>query len=227
MPSAIVMMAKTPRPGTVKTRLCPPLSPEEAADLYRCFLLDTIAKLSTCRQASLFIAYTPRTDRGVFAALAPHLPLLPQRGRDLGARMADCFAQLFARGYTDVLLTGSDLPTLPLYMIHQALDLMAKPQIDVVLGPSEDGGYYLIGLHALHRELFADMTWSTPQVLAETVRRAQAQELQIAYLPPWFDVDTPADLARLQAMLTQDSNALLPHTQRFFRQCPPARATLS
>jgi len=227
MPSAVVMMAKTPRPGTVKTRLCPPLSPEDAAELYRCFLLDTIAKLGTCRQASLFIAYTPRIDRGVFAAMAPHLPLLPQRGRDLGARMADCFAQLFARGYTVVLLTGSDLPTLPIQVIHQALDLMARPQTDVVLGPSEDGGYYLIGLHTLYRELFEKMTWSTPQVLAETVRRAQAQGLQIAYLPPWFDVDTPADLVRLQATLAQDSNDLLPHTQQFFRQRPPARPTLS
>lgn len=227
MPSAVVIMAKTPRPGAVKTRLCPPLSPEEAAELYRCFLLDTIAKLCTCRQASLFIAYTPRTDRGVFAALAPGLPLLPQRGRDLGARMADCFAQLFAKGYTKVLLTGSDLPTLPLRMIQQALDLMATPQVDVVLGPSEDGGYYLIGLRTLHRELFAEMTWSTSQVLAETVRRAEAQGLQMAYLPPWFDVDTPADLVRLQTTLAQGSSDLHPHTQRFFRQRSSVRPALS
>jgi rSAM/selenodomain-associated transferase 1 len=218
MRSAVVIMAKAPRPGAVKTRLCPPLSPEQAAELYRCFLLDTIAKLRTCRETSLFISYTPRSVRGVFSALAPGVPLLPQRGHDLGARMADCFAQLFARGYTEVLLTGSDLPTLPLCVMQQALDLMATPQVDVVLGPSEDGGYYLIGLHTLHPELFEEMTWSTPQVLAETIRRAHAQRLQMAYLPPWFDVDTPADLLRLQTALAQGSSHLLPHTQRFFRE---------
>lgn len=218
MSSAVVIMAKAPRPGTVKTRLCPPLSPMEAAELYHCFLLDTIAKLRTCRQTSLCIAYTPRTAKSVFTALAPGVPLLPQRGPDLGGRMADCFAQLFARGYTDVLLTGSDLPTLPRQVVQQALDLMATPQIDVVLGPSEDGGYYLIGLHTLHRELFEAMTWSTSQVLAETVRRAEAQGLHIAYLPPWFDVDTPADLVRLQAALTQDNGELCAHTRRFCRQ---------
>lgn len=218
MPWAVALMAKTPRAGEVKTRLCPPLSLEDAADLYHCFLRDTIAKVRTVPDVSLVMAYTPCADRAWFAALAPGFILLPQRGRDLGQRMAECFGQLFASDYTGVLLTGTDLPTLPSSLIQQALVLIADPQTDVVLGPSEDGGYYLIGLRTLHRELFEDMTWSTPQVLVETVHRAEAKKLQIAYLPPWFDVDTPADLARLQAALALDHSDLLTHTKRFFRQ---------
>jgi hypothetical protein len=167
------------------------------------------------------MAYTPCADRAWFASVAPGFTLLPQRGRDLGHRMADCFAQLFASDYTGVLLTGSDLPTLPRSFLQQAITLIADPQIDVVLGPSEDGGYYLIGLRTLHQELFADMTWSTPQVLTATVQRAEAKQLRIAYLPPWFDVDTPADLARLQAALALDDSDLLAHTKQFFRQRPP------
>jgi hypothetical protein len=225
MPWAVALMAKTPRAGEVKTRLCPPLSLEDAAELYYCFLCDTVAKVRTLPDISLVMAYTPCADRAWFAALAPGFTLLPQRGRDLGQRMADCFDQLFASGYTGVLLTGSDLPTLPSRLIQQALDLMADPQTDVVLGPSEDGGYYLIGLRTLHRELFEDMTWSTPQVLAETVQRAEAKKLRIAYLSHWFDVDTPADLARLQAALARDGSDLLTYTKQFFRQRTPFVST--
>lgn len=219
MHNAIAIMAKTPRAGAVKTRLCPPLSPEAAAELYRCFLLDTIAKIRMLKQTCPVISYTPYTDRDFFEALAPDFTLLTQQGSDLGARMADCFAQLFAMGYTGALLTGSDLPTLPMSVVQQALDLIATPQVDVVLGPSEDGGYYLMGLRMLHRDLFEEITWSTSQVLTETVQRAETKGLQVAYLPSWFDIDTPADLDRLRAMLVQDSSTVPPHTQRFLSQC--------
>ncbi len=216
MAQAIAIMAKTPRAGDVKTRLCPPLTPAEAAALYRCFLLDTIAKVTTlearCRPV---ISYTPVTDRTYFAALAPRCMLLPQRGADLGARMADCFAQLFALGYADVLLTGSDLPTLPRTVLQHALALIATPQIDMVLGPSEDGGYYLIGLRVLYRELFEHMTWSTPQVFAETMQRAERLGLRVAHLPTWYDVDIPADLARLRQTLQQEDPDRPRHTQQF------------
>ncbi len=218
MSRAFTIMAKAPRAGEVKTRLCPPLSAEEAAELSRCFLVDTLAKVSLLGVATPVLSYTPDEARDFFQALAPGFLLLPQRGVDLGARMAHCFAQLFHRGYTDVLLMGSDLPTLPQGVLWQALDLMAQPQTDVVLGPSEDGGYYLIGLRTLHRELFEAMTWSTPRVLAETVERAETKGLQIAYLPTWFDVDTPDDLERLHAALRQNRDSVPEQTQRFLRQ---------
>ena len=220
MRQAIAMMAKAPRAGEVKTRLCPPLSLQDAAALYRCFLLDSITKISQIEAATPVLSYAPATAQPVFETLAPGWTLIPQQGRDLGARMADCFAQLFAREYTGVLLTGSDLPTLPAEVFHQALDLLRTPETDVVLGPSEDGGYYLIGLRTLYPALFHDMTWSTPQVFADTVQRAEHLGLGIALLPRWYDIDTPADLIRLRHAVTQDPTGSLRYTHHFFAVHP-------
>src|SRR5439155_15870223 len=96
------------------------------------------------------------------------------------------------------LAIESDTPSLPLGFLRQALDLVVTPEIDVVLGPTEDGGYYLIGLRTVHRDLFEAMAWSTSQVLPETLRRAAAKGLRVACLPTWYDIDTPDDLARLR-----------------------------
>lgn len=217
---AIVMMAKSPRPGEVKTRLCPPLLPQDAATLYRCFLLDSLAKIAAIETATSVLSYTPPMDRALFTTLAPGWTLLSQHGTDLGARMADCFVQLFDQGHTHVLLTGSDLPTLPPNVFHHALALLNKPEIDVVLGPSEDGGYYLIGLRVLYQNLFEDMIWSTPEVCRETVRRAEQLRLQVAYLPSWYDIDTPSDLVRLRRALACDITAVAPLTQQFLTTHP-------
>ena len=214
-------MAKAPRAGEVKTRLCPPLTPEEAAELYRCFLHDTLDKVRACSAAIPVLSYAPPSARDIFTALAPGFTLIPQHGDDLGARMADCFAQLFAQGYQAVALTGSDLPTLPPDVFQQALHLLTTAHIDVVLGPSEDGGYYLIGLRSLHRTLFENMTWSTPQVLVETVKRAEAQQLRIAYLSTWYDVDTPEDLARLCAAIDTEHDSVPSQTRQFFLRRNP------
>jgi rSAM/selenodomain-associated transferase 1 len=220
MRQAIAMMAKAPRAGAVKTRLCPPLSLQDAAALYRCFLLDSLAKISQIEAATPVLSYAPTTARPRFETLAPGWTLIPQQGCDLGARMADCFAQLFACGYTRVLLTGSDLPTLPAAVFHQALERLNTPATDMVLGPSEDGGYYLIGLRTLYPALFDDMAWSTPQVFADTVQRAEHLGLHIALLPRWYDIDTPADLIRLRDTVTQDLTGSLRHTQQFFAAHP-------
>jgi rSAM/selenodomain-associated transferase 1 len=188
--------------------------------LYRCFLLDSIAKISQIEAATPVLSYAPATAQTVFETLAPGWTLLPQQGCDLGARMADCFAQLFAREYTGVLLTGSDLPTLPAEVFHQALALLNTPKTDVVLGPSEDGGYYLIGLRTLYPAVFDDMIWSTPQVFADTVQRAERLGLNVALLPRWYDIDTPADLIRLRDTARQDPTGSLRHTQHFFAAHP-------
>lgn len=220
MRQAIAMMAKAPRAGAVKTRLCPPLSLRDAAALYRCFLLDSMTKIRQIEAATPVLSYAPATAQPVFETLAPGWTLLPQQGRDLGARMADCFAQLFARDYTGVLLTGSDLPTLPAEVFQQALEFLKTPAADVVLGPSEDGGYYLIGLRTLYPALFDDMIWSTPQVFTDTVQRAERLGLRIALLPRWYDIDTPADLTRLRDTVTQDPTGSLRHTRHFFAVHP-------
>jgi hypothetical protein len=216
--TGVVIMAKAPQAGEVKTRLCPPLTSEEAARLYRCFLLDKIAQVRALRAASPVIAYTPLEGRSLFEALAPGFVLVPQEGPDLGARLANCFAQLFADGYTGVLAIDSDTPTLPVAFLQQAVDLITTPQTEVVLGPSEDGGYYLIGLRHLYRELFEDMAWSTASVLPETLRRAAARGLKVTCLPPWFDVDTPAEIERLRTALERAEDTLAQHTRHFFME---------
>ena len=215
-PIAVAIMAKAPRAGEVKTRLCPPLAAEEAAALYRCFLLDKIDQVGALTGASAVIAYTPPEGRRMFEELAPGFILIPQRGRDLGERLANSVGQLLSDGHRGALLLDSDTPTLPGQYLDQALALLMSPRTDVVLGPSEDGGYYLIGLRRLHRELFEGMVWSTPTVLRETVHRAEVKGLTVALLPPWFDIDTAEDLDRLRASLRGTEGPVPRHTRRFF-----------
>jgi uncharacterized protein len=198
---AVAIMAKAPWPGEVKTRLCPPLRAAEAAALYRCFLLDKIAVVRTLVDAQPVVAYTPEEARTEFATLAPDFTLVPQRGPDLGARLHAALVGLLAAGHPGAIAVDSDTPTLPRELLQQAVDCLTRPGPDVVLGPTEDGGYYLIGVRAAHRALFDAVPWSTSAVLEITLRQAAAAGLQAVCLPAWFDVDTPDDLRRLQTVL--------------------------
>ena len=218
-------MAKAPRPGEVKTRLCPPLLPADAAVLYRCFLLDKIAAVGALANAQPTLAYTPADARAEFAALAPGFALVPQQGPDLGARLHATLEALLAAGHAGAVAVDSDTPTLPRDFLQQAVDSLAGPGPDVVLGPTEDGGYYLIGVRAAHRELFDGVPWSTPQVLEVTLRRAAGAGLRVERLPVWFDVDTPDDLERLRAALPADGVAgAAPETDAPARELAPAPA---
>jgi uncharacterized protein len=204
---AVAIMAKAPRPGAVKTRLCPPLVAAEAAALYRCFLLDKIAAVRALVDAQPVVAYTPDEARAEFAALAPDFILAPQHGPDLGARLHATLAGLLAAGYRGAIAVDSDTPTLPREFLQQAVDSLTRPGPDVVLGPTEDGGYYLIGVRVAHQALFDGVPWSTSVVLEITLRRAAAAGLKAVCLPAWFDVDTPDDLRRLQTVLTDRTAA--------------------
>ena len=214
-PVAVAIMAKAPRAGAVKTRLCPPLSLADAAALYRCFLLDKIEQVRSLRTACPAVAYSPPEGRAFFEEVAPNFFLVPQRGADLGDRLAHSLGELLDRGHRGALAIDSDTPTLPVGFLQQALDLVTTPTIDVVLGPTEDGGYYLIGLRTVYGELFEAMAWSTSQVLSETIRRAHASGLRVACLPPWYDIDTADDLARLRATLAGSDGEAPRHTRGF------------
>ena len=198
---AVAIMAKAPRPGTVKTRLCPPLLAAEAADLYRCFLVDKIAAVGTLAGAQPVIAYTPDDARAEFDGLAPGFSLVAQQGPDLGARLHSTLEGLLAAGHAGAIAIDSDTPTLPGAFLQKAVHYLSRPGPDVVLGPTEDGGYYLIGVRRAHRELFDGVPWSTSDVLDITLRRAADAGLRTACLPSWFDVDTPDDLERLRMVL--------------------------
>ena len=212
---AIVIMAKAPRAGAVKTRLCPPLSPADAADLYACFLRDKIAQVEAVTGATGVVAFTPEESRSEFEALAPGFRLIEQLGADLGERLRNCLDALLGDAYAGALAIDSDTPTLPTAFLEQAVSLLSGPGADVVVGPSHDGGYYLIGVRRPAPFLFERMPWSTPAVLPETLRRAEAKGLQVARLPVWFDVDTPADLDRLRAELAGSDGPPM-HTRNFF-----------
>jgi rSAM/selenodomain-associated transferase 1 len=194
-----------------------PLSLEEAAALYRCFLLDTVARAVALPEVQVYLAFTPSDGEALLRALLPYpLYYIPQRGESLGEREANVFAELFQAGYSRVVLIGGDIPTLPLAHLQEAFSLLADARNDVVLGPSTDGGYYLIGAHALHPELFENITWSTPTVLTETLAQAQRAGLRVVHIPTWYDVDSAEDLTRLARELRDESAvAAAPRTREF------------
>jgi rSAM/selenodomain-associated transferase 1 len=213
-------MAKAPRPGTVKTRLCPPLSAADAAALYRCFLRDKIAAVGALAGAQPVIAYTPDDARAELETLAPGFSLVAQQGPDLGARLVSMLAGLLDAGHLGAIAVDSDTPTLPGAFLQQAVHCLSQAGPDVVLGPTEDGGYYLIGVRRAHRELFDAVPWSTSEVLAVTLRRAADAGLKTACLPSWFDVDTPDDLERLRTSLEDGDATSAPDTRRLLASWP-------
>jgi glycosyltransferase A (GT-A) superfamily protein (DUF2064 family) len=140
-PVAVAIMAKAPQGGEVKTRLSPPLSLADAAALYRCFLLDKIEQVRMLKTATLAIAFTPAVAQGFFEEVAPGFVLVQQRGVDLGDRLANSLGEFLATGHPAAVAIDSDTPTLPVSFLQQAVELLTTPDIDVVLGPTQDGGY--------------------------------------------------------------------------------------
>ncbi|HJV64630.1 MAG TPA: TIGR04282 family arsenosugar biosynthesis glycosyltransferase [Geomonas sp.] len=192
MKPALAIFAKTPAAGKVKTRLTPPLSPEESAELYRCMLLDTVARMAPLH-IDTFVFY--HGEREFFDAAIPGLPLIPQAGDCLGKRLEHAFTALFALGYDARVVIGSDAPDLPLPFVRQAFDLLSEGR-DAVFGPAEDGGYYLVGLRNGHGCLFRGIPWSGPLVLETSLAIARREGFDSYLLPNWYDVDSPADLHR-------------------------------
>ena len=212
---AVAIMAKQPVPGAVKTRLRPLLSDGDIAALYDSFLRDRISQVRSLRGVAPVIAYTPAESRPFFEQLAPDFLLLPQVGDSLSTRLTCIFRQLLDMGHDGVIATDSDSPTLPTEYLQRALDSLAAQDADVVLGPSDDGGYYLIGLRQLHTALFDAMPWSTPQVYDETLRRAARLGLGATSLAAWYDVDTPVEFKRLRAEVARLGTPAPKHTRRF------------
>jgi rSAM/selenodomain-associated transferase 1 len=194
-------MVKAPRSGAVKTRLVPPLSPEEASLLSSCFIKDSCANLLAAADAAAvdcFAAYTPPESEALFRDfLPPRIHLLPPRSVGLAASLPDAIEDLTGQGYSGACLVDSDSPTLPTSLLVDAIRTLGAPGDRVVLGPAVDGGYYLIGLKHPHRRLFQEIAWSTEQVFAQTVERAASIGLELVTLPAWYDVDDPPSLAWL------------------------------
>jgi rSAM/selenodomain-associated transferase 1 len=202
----MAVMAKAPRPGKVKTRLQPPLTPEEAAALNICFLRDTTRNLAGLAGAQGLISYTPVGDEALFDNLLPDtFALIPQRGDAFGERLLASAEDILACGFAAVCLIDSDSPTVPTSAFEQAVVALQAEGDRIVLGPSDDGGYYLIGLKQPHAEPFARITWSTGSVFEETLARCTEAGLEVVTLPTWYDVDDAATLAVLNEELLNET----------------------
>jgi hypothetical protein len=212
--SVVIVMAKRPVPGKTKTRLCPPLTPLEAAELYEAMLRDTIGLVSSLRGIEWAIAVTPQTAVGQMGTFAPRgARILAVEGADIGECLRGATEQLFSEGFTRVVAVNSDGPTLPAEYIERSVEMLTNS--DVVLGPAEDGGYYLIGMRQTQPGLFQGIAWSTVHVAAQTLERAAAAGLTVAQLPSWYDVDTPAELERLRGELVARPLGIAPCTRAF------------
>jgi uncharacterized protein len=225
---ALAVMAKAPRPGKVKTRLSPPLTPDQAAQLNNCFIRDTTENIHQVTEGSNsagIVVYTPVGDETAFDnLLPPGFLLLGQRGDGFGERLTHACEDLFACEFSAVCLIDSDSPTMPQAALLQAVEWLSRPGDRVVLGGSDDGGYYLIGVKRVHRRLFQQIDWSTERVLAQTLERAREIGLNAELLPAWYDVDDAATLERLRIELGEASAGYdAKHTRAYLQSLQAAQ----
>ena len=223
--SVLVVMARSPDhdPERIKTRLAPIVPhASDRRSLYAAFLADTLANArvgAAAAGASIRVAFTPDGSDAAFARFGVTAgDLMAQRGETLGDRERSIFDDLFESGAVYVVIVGSDLPTLPPERIEEAFAALERDRPALVLGPSGDGGYYLIGLNARARtaravertgvpDLFSQVRWSTPHTLSDTLTAAERYGLAVRLLLEWHDVDDPEDLARLQTELADPGTA--------------------
>jgi rSAM/selenodomain-associated transferase 1 len=226
---AFAVMAKAPRSGEVKTRLVPPLEADQAAFLSGCFIKDITANFAAVARllpAQGYVAYSPPGAEAVFRDLvAPGTRLLPPRRIGLGYSLFHATEDLITAGYDSACLVNADSPTLPTSVLIQAAEALRAPGDRVVLGPAIDGGYYLIGLKHPHKLLFEDISWSTEQVLRQTLDRAASLALEVVTLPTWYDVDDATSFGWLCAELLAGQRPsqfvptgyAAPHTAEYLR----------
>ncbi len=191
---AIIIFAKAPIPGQVKTRLCPPLTQDEAASLHGSMVMDVVEHTRSLREFDIYLACTPSMDHPFFQTLAARhrLQLIEQVGEDLGQRMDHALTTILNRGYKYAVLVGADIPNLSGHTYKQAKDMLQSK--DVVFGPTKDGGYYLVGMKIPNPELFANISWSTDRVLSQSQAQAEKLGLAMSLLEPEYDIDTFDDL---------------------------------
>lgn len=217
---ALAIMTKVPQPGRVKTRLSPPLTPEECAELNRCFLRDTAAAIAAADGRAQGVAcYTPVGEEEAYRDILPQsFQLIPQHSGDFGERLRRATEDLFAVGFSAVCLIDSDSPTVSSPAFAAAVEVLLQPNEKLVLGPSDDGGYYLIGLQRPHRRVFEEIDWSTERVLDQTLQRAAEERLSVHLLAPGYDVDDAVSLQRLAEELFGPNESRAVHTRQFLRE---------
>ena len=195
--SALIIFAREPQMGQVKTRLQPALSAQSVLKLYQAFIKDTLVISRRINGADRFIYFTGSRETPFLDQFAGEFTLVRQRGKNLGRRMYQAFLNCQRKDFEKMIMIGTDCLTVTVQDLELAFAKLDR--FDLVLGPSRDGGYYLIGLNRNHPELFRRIPWSTSDVLQQTLDRAKAKGLAVTLLPSWYDIDRPEDLARLPA----------------------------
>ena len=197
----MAFMAKASAPGRTKTRLVPPLTFAEAADLNTAFLRDVAENLRVASRHTAitgYAAYGPPGSEGFFREILPEsIGLLEAWLPNFGDCLFHTIREILRRGHGSAVVLNSDSPTLPPAFLFETAEALARPGDRAVLGPSTDGGYYLLGLKAAHRRMFEDIAWSTERVAEQTLRRAREIDLEVHMLPAWYDVDDMEGLRRL------------------------------
>lgn len=203
MKRAVICFTRVPKPGVTKTRLLPILSGDQCAKLHTAFLQDLSAVYAQV-QADLFVSYTKDPDwemlKGIFSSAAG---FFPQEGADLGEKMYNAIGYVLAHGYDTVILTGADLPRMTSSHLESGFDALTGA--DIVLGPTSDGGYYLVGMKQPHRAIFENQRYGGATVLESTVAAGKSAGLNVALANLCDDVDTPEDLRALTDLLPPES----------------------
>jgi len=213
--NALIVMGKAPRPGSVKTRLCPPLSPRDAADLYACLLADTAAEMASLRRVRRYLFIDPPeavdSPQGPrFSGFERH----PQRGKDLGERMANAAEAAFRQGAEGVTIVGADCPALSAGRVSRTFRELGRGA-GAVLGPAADGGFYLIGLSGPDPRLFRGIEWGGPTVLAGVVDRLKGSGTPFVFLPQERDIDVYEDLVAFREWTRRRRCPTCPRTRRW------------
>jgi hypothetical protein len=206
----LIIFAKVPEPGRVKTRLCEHITCEEAVELYDAFVADTVGMAASAGAFHVTLAYTPESAGGYFTDRFDGLGVefIPQEGADLGMRMHHALSRAFGHGADRAALIGTDIPTLTAGEIKDAFARLENS--DVVIGPANDGGYFLVAMKRPQPGIFEGVAWSTPHVLNTTLERADAMGLTVSLIPGHTDVDTVMDLAALSGLaLPENTRAVV------------------
>jgi hypothetical protein len=202
--AAVVLMSRAPVPGKTKTRLESHLKKEECAELHKAFLKDINAKFLNLKNKNaridLYLSFTPKKEKDSFSGLiSTDFIRIPQIGADLGEKMYNALNDAYQLSDLPVIITGSDLPLLDIEIFTEAF--AGLKERDLVIGPSVDGGYYLIGMKKPQKFLFNSGNWGNRTVLQQTIKEASRHNLKIHFLPEASDVDTFKELLQLRSKL--------------------------
>ena len=211
---AYVVFTREPVPGTTKTRLMPFYSAEKCAELHSCFLRD-LAMETRKVNADIIVAYMGGEPDFLRKTYGSRTKYIAQRGTGLGQKMENAFADAFEMGYDKVILTGTDIPELKAGTVNAAFDILDTN--DIVLGPTSDGGYYLIGMSSLHHEAFDVKLYGVSTVFEETMESIRDSGLSVGIADEYCDIDEKEDISGLMNRIRKDRSVIGPYTRRFLK----------